>query len=54
MTYAYLETPIGTLLVAGDENAVRRIAFPERGKAVRPEAGWQESTRGLVGIAMRQ
>ena len=54
MTYAYLEIPIGTLLIAGDENAVRRIAFPERGKAVRPEAEWQESTAGPVGIAMRQ
>lgn len=52
--YAYLETPIGTLLVAGDETAVRRIYFPKHGKAVKPEAGWTESARGPVGIALRQ
>ncbi len=54
MTYAYLETPIGTLLIAGDESAVRRIAFPQRGKTARPEPGWQASARGPVGEARRQ
>ena len=54
MNYAYLETPIGTLLIAGDESAVRRIALPKRGKAARPEPGWQASARGPVGEAVRQ
>jgi len=54
VNYAYLETPIGTLLIAGDESAVRRIYFPKGGKAVRPEAGWEESERGPVGKAIRQ
>ncbi len=54
MNYAYLDTPIGTLLIAGDAAAVQRIAFPRRGKAVKPEPEWQESARGPVGEAMRQ
>jgi methylated-DNA-[protein]-cysteine S-methyltransferase len=54
VTYTYLESPIGTLLIAGDESAVRRIYFPKRGKAVKPEPDWTESARGPVGIAMRQ
>jgi len=54
VNYAYLDTPIGTLLIAGDSDAVERIAFPRRGKAVRPEPGWQESQRGAVGEAMGQ
>ena len=29
MNYTYLETPIGTLLIAGDTEAVRRIDFPK-------------------------
>jgi methylated-DNA-[protein]-cysteine S-methyltransferase len=54
MNYAYLETPIGTLLIAGDARTVRRISFPRRGKAVEPEPGWQASDHGPVGDAIRQ
>ena len=54
MNYAYLDTPIGILLVAGDTDSVQRIAFPRRGRAIKPEAGWQESQRGPVSEAARQ
>jgi methylated-DNA-[protein]-cysteine S-methyltransferase len=54
VNYAYLDTPIGALLIAGDAAAVQRIAFPRRGKAVKPEPEWQESARGPVGEAVRQ
>ena len=54
MNYAYLDTPIGTLLIAGDADAVHRITFPRRGRAAKPEPDWQESQRGLVGEAVRQ
>ena len=52
--YAYLESPIGPLLIAGDDAAVYRIYFPRQGRAVKPEAGWVESARGPVGEALRQ
>jgi methylated-DNA-[protein]-cysteine S-methyltransferase len=54
MRYSYLDTPIGRLLIAGDEDAVRRIDFPRDGKPGRPEAGWEESERGAVGETIRQ
>ena len=54
MNYAYLDTPIGTLLIAGDADAVLQITFPSRGKAAKAEAGWVESQRGPVGEAIRQ
>lgn len=54
MNYAYLDTPVGTLLIAGDSSALWRIEFPIGGKASRPEAGWVESERGPVGEAVRQ
>ncbi len=54
MNYAYLDTPIGTLLIAGDASAVLRIAFPIRGKAAKAEAGWEPSQRGPVAEAVRQ
>ena len=54
MNYAYLYTPIGTLLIAGDAAAVHRIAFPQHGRTAKPEPEWQELERGPVGEAMRQ
>lgn len=54
MNYTYLETPIGTLLIAGDSNAVKRIEFPKNGKARKPEPDWTESSRGPVGKAAKQ
>jgi methylated-DNA-[protein]-cysteine S-methyltransferase len=54
VNYSYLETPIGTLLIAGDDRAIHRIEFPKNGKARRPEADWHESARGPVAEAIRQ
>jgi methylated-DNA-[protein]-cysteine S-methyltransferase len=54
VNYAYLDTPIGTLLIAGDAAAVHHITFPHRGRAARPEPEWQESQCGPVAEAVRQ
>ena len=54
MNYAYLETPIGTLLIAGDAIALHCVTFPQHGRAAKPQPQWQESQRGPVGDAMRQ
>jgi methylated-DNA-[protein]-cysteine S-methyltransferase len=54
VNYACLDTPVGTLLIAGSADSVQRIAFPRRNNAIKPEAGWQESQRGPVGEAIRQ
>jgi len=54
VNYAYLETPVGILLIAGDDGAVECISFPRHGKAAKPEPGWQESQRGAVAEAIRQ
>ncbi len=40
--YAWMESPVGRLLIAGDEAGLRRILF-ERGRSlVAPEPGWRE------------
>jgi methylated-DNA-[protein]-cysteine S-methyltransferase len=58
MNYCYVDSPIGALLVAGDEHAVHSISFPRNGKPKRPEAGWSESKptsgRGALSVAARQ
>ena len=54
MKYCYLESPVGTLLIACDEKAIRRIEFPLGGTPAQPEAGWQESNCGLLQHATEQ
>jgi methylated-DNA-[protein]-cysteine S-methyltransferase len=54
MNYCVIESPVGSLLVAGDEAAVRRIEFPRDGKPGRPQPGWRESMAGPVQEAVRQ
>lgn len=47
MNYEFLETPIGRLLLAGDEQGLRQIDFPRANQAHRIEPDWQRSRRGL-------
>ena len=54
MNYAYYDSPIGPLLVAGDAEAVTHILFPKKGKPMKPLAGWTDSAQGPVGEAIRQ
>lgn len=54
MNYCYVDSPVGRLLVAGDEHAVRRIEFPQDGRPGQPEAGWHESIGGPIQEAGRQ
>lgn len=41
MNYTYLDTPIGELLLAGDEHALHEIGFPDGPKRRRAEPGWE-------------
>ncbi len=54
MNYSYLETPVGTLIIAGDAEAIHEISFPRNGKPRPPREDWTESTRGTVAAAIRQ
>ena len=54
MYYCYLQSPVGPLLIAGDESAVRRISFPKNGKPEKPERDWLEAARGPIADAVKQ
>jgi methylated-DNA-[protein]-cysteine S-methyltransferase len=54
MNYCYFESPIGPLLIAGDQECIRHIQFPQDGKAVKPEGGWIESNSGGAARAVTQ
>ncbi len=54
MNYCLFDSPIGPLLIAGDQEGVRHIQFPQEGKAAKPERGWIEANSGAVAEAVAQ
>jgi len=45
--YQYVKSPVGKLLVAGDEKGLHLINFPRNGKPSLPESGWIENLKPL-------
>ena len=48
MYYCYFTTPIGDLLLAGDDEALHLIGFPEGSMRREPEADWIYSEKPFV------
>ena len=48
LSYTYLESPIGTLLLAGDADGLRQILFPTNGSPARPDPEWQQNPVALA------
>ena len=48
MYYCYLDTPIGELLVAGDDDGVGMVGFPEGSMRREPEPDWIFNERELA------
>jgi len=53
MCYCYMDSPIGRLLVAGDEKGLRHISFPSGKSPLQPGSAWKEGCNAL-GEAIRQ
>lgn len=45
--YQYINSPVGKLLVAGDEKGLHLINFPRNGKPSLPESEWKENPKPL-------
>lgn len=55
MRYCYVETPIGSLLLAADDSALHHIGLPKDGKPEKPDPGWTESSpRGVLAETAKQ
>ena len=51
--YRFVESPVGRLLVAGDEEELRAVLFQQGPKAAEPEADW-ELDEGVMQEAVEQ
>lgn len=47
MKYRYIDSPVGTILLAADSQGLRRIAFAKEGRLALPEPGWEEDSAFL-------
>ncbi len=45
--YTYMESPVGRLLLAADEEGLLRVAFADGRKGSEPEPGWNHGARAL-------
>src|SRR5947209_6171045 len=45
--YTYMESPVGRLLLAGDEAGLQLVAFTEGKRAIRPEPDWRDDAEPL-------
>ena len=54
MNYCHVDSPVGKLLIACDEGAIRRIEFPRNGSPAAPQPGWHKSDNALLQEAARQ
>lgn len=50
MRYNYLDSPVGRLLIAGDDEDLHCIGFPAGRGARRPEAEWREDPAGFAEV----
>lgn len=53
LSYTYHDSPIGPLLVAGTEEALYVVSFPEGSRRREPEHGWREDA-GPLAAPLRQ
>ncbi len=49
LDYAWMDSPVGPLLVAGDEAGVRYVLFGKGRAEVGPEPGWRENRARVAG-----
>ena len=53
LRYRVIDSPIGPLLLAGDRQALKRLAFMREGEP-EPDAGWQADTAGVLDGVCRE
>ena len=50
VSYAYLESPIGTLLISGNAEGLQQILFSTNGSPARLGSGWEENPSALAEV----
>ena len=51
MNYRYIDSPIGEILIAGDDDTLHYIGFPEGKGRIEPGAGWTRNDEAFADAA---
>jgi methylated-DNA-[protein]-cysteine S-methyltransferase len=51
VNYRYIDSPIGAILIAGDDDGLHYIGFPEGKGRIEPGAGWIRDNEGFADAA---
>jgi methylated-DNA-[protein]-cysteine S-methyltransferase len=51
VNYRYIDSPIGEILIAGDDDGLRYIGFPEGKGRIEPGAGWTRNDEAFADAA---
>jgi methylated-DNA-[protein]-cysteine S-methyltransferase len=43
LSYTHIDSPVGSLLVAGDDNALHYLCFPNSPNAIVPQSDWHQT-----------
>lgn len=43
LSYTYIDSPVGSLMVAGDDDALHYLSFPSSPKAIRSQSDWHQT-----------
>jgi methylated-DNA-[protein]-cysteine S-methyltransferase len=50
MKYRYVKSPIGALLLAGDDEGLKFVGFPEGKGQVQPQSEWKKDDRAFTDV----
>jgi methylated-DNA-[protein]-cysteine S-methyltransferase len=50
LSFSFLDSPVGTLLLAGNPEGLHQITFPTNGSPARPDSEWQEDASALAEV----
>ncbi len=53
MHYSYCDTPVGSILIAGDEEGLKLIGFPSEKKRKHPGRHWIEDSAGFKQVTQQ-
>ena len=50
MKYRYIKSPIGSLLLAGDDEGLKFVGFPEGKGQIQPQSDWKKDERAFKDV----
>lgn len=54
LNYTYIDNPVGSLMVPGDDDGLHFLCFPNSCNAIAPRSGWYQSDASFLEIRRQE